>query len=325
MDRKLRNAQITQTHLAVPTQSQSATEIASELGCDAQWVLDNVGVATRYVGRPGDDPCELAAAAARPVIDRAGTPDCVLYASATVRQFLPDTSVFVSRALGLSGVPSFSVHATCLSFVVALNQASLMIRAGQYERILIVCAELSTQSRDMDHPESAALLGDGAAAVMIEATDQDCGLRHFSHKTWPEYAELSQISGGGLLKNPNHYGVVEADYLFAMDGERLLRTTMPKLRRFLKDFYQQAGMTSDSIDVVVPHQASAAGMKLVRHCGLDPSKTVSILNDYGNCVSASIPMALAVANRQEKLKRGDQVLFLGSAAGLSLGALLWRW
>ena len=284
-----------------------------------------MGVTTRFVAPRGTDPALLAAQAAGPLLEQKGPPDQLIYASATVRQFLPDTSVFVARQLGLEGIPCYSIHATCLSFLVALQQASLLIEHGQSERVLIVCCELSTQSRDFRHPESAALLGDGAAAVFVEASDANSGLSHFLQRTWPKHAELSQIRGGGLLKHPESASAGPDDYLFEMDGERLLRVSLQKLRVFLDELFTKAGSSLEEVDWVIPHQASAAGLKLLEHLGVPQEKVVNILDRFGNCVSASIPMALSIAQRNGDLRTGDRVLFLGSAAGMSLGAALWNW
>jgi 3-oxoacyl-[acyl-carrier-protein] synthase-3 len=299
--------------------------LADQLGCSASWIQRNVGVHRRHVSAPGDDPAVLAATAARPIVESHGAPDLLLYASATVRQLLPDTAVFVGRELGLSGVPCFSVHATCLSFLVALQQATLLIQAGQHKKVLITSAEFATQSRNFQHAESAALFGDGAAAVLVEATDRDAGMLRGQMQTWPEFAELAQIRGGGLLRHPEFETTVESDHRFDMDGESLLRVTMPKLKDFVQSFLEDTECTISNLDWIVPHQASAAGMKLLQRLRLPPQKTVNILGDYGNCVAASMPMALAIANQQDKLKQGNHILLLGSASGLSLGAILWRW
>lgn len=318
-------ARISATHLSVPERKQTAQELAPLLNCSEQWIESNVGVTCRYIAPHGTDPAKLAAQAAQPVIEQSGAPDQLIYASATVRQFLPDTSVFVARELGLDEVPCYSLHATCLSFLVALQQACMLVDSGQKSRVLIVCCELSTQSRDFRHPESAALLGDGAAAVCIEASDSKSGLLHFAHKTWPGLAELSQIRGGGLLRHPEDPSTKAEDYLFEMDGERLLRVSLPRLRAFVGHMFDAVEVELDAIDWVIPHQASAAGLKLLEHLGMPKEKIVNILGSYGNCVSASIPMALSHAHRSGQFERGDKILFLGSAAGMSLGGALWTW
>lgn len=318
-------ARITATNLFLQGEKQTAEELAPLLNCSAEWIRQNVGVNTRYVAPAGTDPAILAAEAVRPLIEQNGAPDQLIYASASVRQFLPDTSVFVAQELGLDGVPCYSVHASCLSFLVALQQASLLIDGGYAQKVAIVSCELATQSRDFNHPESAALFGDGAAAALLEASESHTGLSHFAQRTWPAFAELSELPGGGLLRHPENPTTQPTDYLFHMDGEQLLRATLPRLRTFLNEFFNDANFEVEELDWVIPHQASAAGLKILDHLGMPKDKVVNVLGEYGNCVSASIPMALRVAHRDGLLKQGDRVLLLGSAAGLSLGAALWTW
>lgn len=317
------NVEIVDANLAVPPDRQTNEQLAALLGCESAWIASHLGVVNRHVCRPGFDPAVLAAQAALPVIQRCGAPDLLIYASATVRQLLPDTSVFVAKELNLTGIGCYSLHATCLSFLIALNQAALAIQSGQSKRVLIVSAELASLSRDFQQVESAGLLGDGAAAVMVQATDRYCGLRLYKQSTWPEHATLSEIRGGGLLHHPQFPTTKPSDYYFQMEGDRLLRATMPLFGRFLSEIFEQSGLTAAEIDWIVPHQTSASGMRILCKMGFAPERIVDILSDYGNCVAASIPMALA--SSFAKFKPGDKILFLGSAAGLSLGAVLWDW
>ena len=321
----LNKFKIVAANFAVPPKTQMANELALLLDRDERWILENVGVTKRHVCQPGDDVAQLAAQAAEPLIKQHGAPDLLIYASATARQCIPDTSVFVARELGLSGVPTFSVNATCLSFLIAIQCSASMLGAGTYRKILIVSAEQPTLSRDFSQPESAALLGDGAAAVLLESTQHESGLICFRQNTWPEFAELTQIRGGGLLRHPTFPATKDADYLFEMKGEQILRCVIPKLKRFLDQLAEESGINLKKVDMVVPHQASRAGMILLERLGFPAERTVDILSDYGNCVSASIPMALAVAMQQKRIETGQTVLLIGTAAGLSIGAAILRW
>ncbi len=318
------NTQILATHFVVPALTQSSTELAALIGRDESWINQNVGVANRYVCQPGADPAILAAQAAQPLIEQHGEPDLLIYASASVRQCIPETSVFVARELGLSGIQTFSVNATCLSFLVAMQNAAALISAGTHKKILIAGAELPTLSRNFEHPESAALFGDGAAALMLAATQRPCGLKYFRQVTWPEHAELCQVRGGGLLRHPEFESTGSRDYLFEMEGDSLLRALLPKLIRFVKEYFASIEIGLEEIDLIIPHQASAAGMKLLAKI-FPPNRTMDILKDYGNCVSVSIPMALAIAQQQGRIKPGSNVLLIGTAAGLSIGSAIIKW
>ena len=200
-----------------------------------------------------------------------------------------------------------------------------MIRCGAHRRILICTAEFATRGRNFKEPESAALIGDGAAAAWVEAMDDPAGIEHYAMETWPEGAEYAEVRGGGVMRPPNELTTRPEDNLFHMEGNHLLRAVLPKLRPFVKKFLGDCGCKLEDIDLIVPHQASASGMSVLSRLGFPETKIVNILSDYGNCVAASIPMALSIANHQGRIQHGDRILLLGTAAGLSIGAALIRW
>lgn len=317
---------IVATNFAVPQRIQTAAEVGELIGQSEEWVRKQTGVAARRVSEPDeDDPAVFAAMAARPLIEKHGEPDLVLYCGAVPRQMLPETSLFVHRELGLNCVPCFSINAACLSFLVALRTAEAMIEAKQYGRILICCAELASRGRNFHEPESAALMGDGAAAVIVEADSAANGFEAYRMQTHSQFVELTGVRGGGTKRPPDHPDVNLADHRFHMVGPELLQATVPRLKRFIDDFFNQHKLVASDVQLVVPHQPSGPGLKLLNRLGFEDDRVINIISDYGNCVAASMPMALAIANRDGRIQAGDRLLFLGTAAGISIGAGVFRW
>ncbi len=319
---------ITATAWAVPPQIQTAEELAPLIGRSPEWILSRTGVCRRHVSGDLKDPAVLAAAAARSILQEHGPPDLILYAGAVPRQAIPDLSVFVHRELGLTGIPAFSVNSACLSFLTALKTAEGLIAGGTFSRVLICVAELGSRGRNFHEPESAALLGDGAAAVLVERAESlplTSGFEAFRMQTWSEGADLTGVRGGGLMSPLGDDGDSPEDQLFHMDGVALLKLTVPRLRRFLTNFLRDSGVTTDDIDLVVPHQPSGPGLRLLTRWGFCESRVVNIIANYGNCVAASMPMALAMAHQAGRLSPGSRILFLGTSAGVSIGAALFRW
>ncbi len=317
---------IVATNFLVPETVQTSAEVAALIGKSVEWVQQQSGVNTRHVSAPHeDDPAVFAARAARPVINKCGPPDLVLYCGVIPRQMLPDTSPFLHRELGLEGTPCFSVNAACLSFLVALKTADAFIKANTYRRILICCAELASRGRNFDEPESAALMGDGAAAVMVEADESAVGFEAYRMQSFSEFADLTGVQGGGTKLPPDHPDVTHANHQFHMRGDKLLRATVPRLRRFLSEFLGDHGLTSNDIRLVVPHQPSGPGFQLLQRWGFEDERVVNIVARYGNCVAASMPMALAIAELDGRIQRGDRILFLGTAAGISIGGGVFQW
>lgn len=318
-------ARIVSTAFYAPPRVETAEELAPRLGVSAEWILTRTGVARRHVT---DEPVErMAAHAAREALERAGKPDLLIYAAATQRQTIPDTSVYVHRELNLHGTPCFTVHSSCLSFLVGLHQAYALVQAGAYKRILVVSAEIGSVGRDPAEPESAALVADGAAAAVVEPTPEgeSSGLLSYEMSTWSEHEHLAVVAGGGTHKHPLDPRTVEADHYFHMDGLGIYKAARKRVAVVLARVLQQAGLTREQLDLTVPHQPSGPAVEALAHYGIPPEKTINIVGEYGNCISASIGMAMAVADREGRLRRGDHVLLIGTGAGLSVGAAVLRW
>lgn len=316
---------IVATRFTVPPQIQTAAELAPLIGQSADWIIQRTGVHSRHVAGDLRDPALLAAESARPLIETHGTPDCLIYAGTIPRQMLPEVSVFLHRELGLSPLPSFSVNSACMSFLTAMNVADALLERQAYKRVMICTAELASRGRNFAEPESAALLGDGAAAVLLESVDgPSCILKSLT-ETWSDGADLACVRGGGTNLPPDTPGISDGDHLFHMDGEQLLRLTVPRLKRFLERFFADTSLRPATVRLVVPHQPSGPAMRMLDRLGFDPATVINIIRDYGNCVAASMPMALAIAEQEGRLRRGETFLLLGTAAGISLGAALVRW
>lgn len=311
-----------------PPHVQTAAELAPLIGRSEEWILSRTGVSERRIS---DEPMhQLAAHAIRDAVgdDR---PDLLINASLTPIQLIPDSSVFIQKAMGWegSGLPSFSVHATCMSFMVGLHTAGAFLESGAYERIIVVSAEQGSVCRDFDHPESASLIGDGAAAALVTKTPDGEGseLLAWGQTTWPEGSDLAELRGCGTRKHPNSPDTSPEDNLFRMRGPRIYKMAVEKVRELAHDLVEeQAGLSFEDIDLVVPHQASGPGlMAHSRFLPLPDEKVVNVVGQYGNCIAASIPIALDHAVKTGRLERGNTVLMLGTGAGLHVAGMLLRW
>jgi 3-oxoacyl-[acyl-carrier-protein] synthase III len=310
---------------AVPAKIETAAQLAPRIGRSEDWIVAHTGVRERRIATT-ETMEELAATAAREALGDE-RPDLIINASTTPRQLIPDSSVFIQRALGFHGIPSYSVHATCLSFVAGLQLAGGLLVSKQFDRILLVSSETGSISRNFDEPESAALIGDGAAAAVVERTPEgeSSQLLAWQMGTWPEGAELTEFRGAGTFRHPNDARTVSADNLFKMDGPRVYKMARRKVAEVLVRLLEQANMDRSQIDVVVPHQASGPALEALARYGFDEARIVNIVARYGNCIAASLPMALVEADRTGLLRRGKTVMLLGTGAGLSVAGAILRW
>jgi len=318
-------AKIVSTGLFIPPRTETAAELAPRLGVEEDWILQHTGVRNRHIS--DEEMPAMGARAAREALGDGPPPDLILNASGVGYQVIPDSSTYIQNELGLSGIPSFSVHATCLSFAVALHTAANFIHSGAYQRILIVSSDQGTRGRNFDEPESAALLGDGAAAVVVEPTPEGEPSEIIAWKmsTFPKGASFTEVRGGGTRLHPNDPRTVPSDNVFHMDGLAVYKMARRRVAVMFKRLFQETGYTPADVDLMVPHQASGPAVEIVARYGFAAEKVVDIVGETGNCVAASLPMALATAHQDDRMKRGDLLMMAGTGAGLSVAGMLLRW
>lgn len=310
----------------LPSRVVQNAELEAELALPTGWIAHRTGVQERR-RCSGESVAQMAAAAAHEALRMAGLVPtdlgAIIGASSTPQQAIPCTAVFVQRELGApEGVAAcFDVNATCLSFLAAFDVAARLIAGGAHRHVLVFSAENTSHSLNPDEPESAVLFGDAAAAVVLShAGATPSALHAMRLMTWHSGAELSQIRGGGTLHHPNDPATSRADNLFAMRGPQLFRKAAPLLNPFIDTVCRDAGWSRQSIEAVVPHQASRHGIELGwKLLGFEEPQIVVNLPTRGNCIAASIPLALSEAIAAGRIVRGHRVLLFGLAAGLSLG------
>jgi 3-oxoacyl-[acyl-carrier-protein] synthase-3 len=277
----------------------------------------------------------MAVRAAAAALDEARTEarelDVIVSAGASPIQIIPCNAVLIQRAMGLgaSGIPAFDVDATCLSFQVALDLVGAAVATGKYRRALIVSSEWASRALNWRHLESAGLFGDGAAADVVgpaDAGDQSAILASRT-ATFGDGADLCRLYGGGSeLPGFDCTPENRHRYLFEMDGPALFKAVAKLLPEHLERLFGAvAPLTLADVKLVVPHQASLAAMALMRRrLEVPEDRWMEIIETHGNCIAASIPMALHEALRQRRAAAGDLVLLIGTGAGVSLGLTLLR-
>ena len=319
-------ARITGIGSYLPPRIVTNDDLEAQLSLASGWIEERTGVRERR-RCSGESSAFMAAAAARHALAMAGLSagdlTAIIGASSTPQQAIPCTAVFVQRELAApEGVAAcFDVNATCLSFLAAFDVAARLVAGGAHQHVLVFSSENASHSLNPDEPESAVLFGDAAAAVIVShAGDSDSALHASRLQTWHTGAELSQISGGGTLHHPNDPDTTPAHNLFAMRGPQLFRKAAPLLTPFMDALCTSAGWSRNDVSAVVPHQASRHGIELGwKMLGFREPQIVVNLATRGNCIAASMPLALSEAVHAGRIVRGDRVLLFGVAAGLSLG------
>ncbi|MER9920214.1 MULTISPECIES: 3-oxoacyl-[acyl-carrier-protein] synthase III C-terminal domain-containing protein [unclassified Mesorhizobium] len=287
------------------------------------------GVIERYVC-DAESQVDLACAAARLALAdaelEAGSVDLVIGGCGVPYQPLPSTAPLVMQRLGLAdgSAAAFDVNSTCLGFLTAFETASRLIEAGQCRTALVFSSEIASRALPwQDQPEIAALFGDGAAAAVLQQAPSEGRVAANLMRTYPSAYEACSIGSGGTRfdfhREPEEFA---RHSLFHMEGKELFRVTSRHFNGFVAELLDRAGWRHDDVDLVVPHQASPLALAhMARQTGFAREKLVDIAARYGNQIAASIPFALDVARREQRIVPGAKVLFLGTSAGVSFGGM----
>ena len=317
---------------AVPDNVVENAELEARCGLEPGWIERKQGVRERRWA-DGETSSELGAAAAREALDDAGLAatdiDLILNASGCPEQAIPDGAPLIQRHLGIgdSGIAGFSIHATCLSFLVAFDTAASLIATGRYERILIVSAEITSVGLNFSNPESSTLFGDAAAAAVVGRTpegEESCVLAA-RFETYGEGAYLTQVPGGGSRNHPNLPHTKPEDNLFHMEGPKVYKLAIQYAPRFLHALHPELLGNGLGVDLVIPHQASKLALDSHQMMGFADDIVCRTIDRYGNCVAASLPITLYEAVAEGRLERGHTGLLVGTGAGLSFGGVLFKY
>lgn len=283
------------------------------LDTNDEWIRSRSGIERRrFVRDLSVTTSDLGAEALRKALAKAGWDaldlEAIICATSTPEYAYPATAVLIQGKVGALNAFGYDVMAACTGFVVAFNAASLLISSGQCRRVAVVCAELNSRVLDMTDRNSCVLFGDGAGAVLLEAREDGSGVIG------------SALKSDGRLEGILHCPPVK------MDGKAVYRcavTEMPAISRVL---LEREGFSTSDIALLVPHQANIRIMQsTAEHLGIPTDKVMVNVQEYGNTSSATIPIALAEAVEQGRIRPGDLILTVAVGGGMVWGANLIRW
>lgn len=252
--------------------------------------------------------------------------DLIISAASVPYQPIPAMAPLIMRSLGQAdgSTAAYDVNSTCLSFVTGLDIAARMITGGAAQKALVVSSERASRALPWaEFPETAALFGDGAAAVVLGASkaEADGIIKAVRLRSFPSAYEACEIGAGGTRFDFDADGASFAEHSkFRMDGKALFRLTSSHFNKFIDALLDDAGWDHADVDLVVPHQASPAALDhMIRQTPWPKERIMRIVEDYGNQIAASIPFAFDLARKEGRAPAGTKVLFLGTSAGVSIG------
>lgn len=311
----------------LPATIVTTSELAERFGVDPGLIERITGIRERrYAG--AETALTMATQAAQQALANANyaldSIDLIVVASAGMHQAIPCTAALLQNALQapVGRSACFDVNATCMSFMLALQLLAPLINSGVYQRVLLVSSERASVSLNPHEWESTALFGDAAAAVVLERGDGSSSLQHSQFATWSNGSDLIQVRGGGTAQHPNAADTTPDMNWFMMQGPLAFRFVLREMQQFVEQFLAELGWQNSEIDAVIPHQANRHAIEQVQaRLGFQPDQVISNLATRGNCVSVSVPLALAEAVAAGRIQRGNRLVLLGSGAGITLGAV----
>ncbi|WP_323715590.1 beta-ketoacyl-ACP synthase III [Paracoccus aminovorans] len=292
-----------------------------------EWIRARTGIERRHFAAEGQRTSDLGTRAAQAALAKAGlTPadiDAVIVATSTPDLTFPSVATMVQAGLGMTRGFAYDIQAVCAGFVFALANADAMIRAGLAERVLVIGAETFSRIMDWTDRGTCVLFGDGAGAVVLEAaegagTAQDRGILATDLNSDGQYRELLYVDGGVASTGT-------AGHL-RMQGNLVFRHAVEKLAETAHHALDKAGIATEEVDWLVPHQANLRIIEATaKRMHLPMEKVVLTVADHGNTSAASIPLALSVADSQGRFKPGDVLVAEAIGGGLAWGAAVLRW
>lgn len=321
-----RRAVIVGTGGALPPRRVSNTELAERVDTTHEWIVERTGIEARHIAADGETTATLATEAARKALDAAGVAaseiGLIVLATSTPDQTFPASAVRVQAALGIDDCIAFDVQAVCTGFLYALSIADNMMKGGMADHALVIGSETFSRILDWEDRATCVLFGDGAGAIVLsaqenEGAEEDRGILATRLHADGRHNDLLYVDGG--VSTTGTVGKLR------MKGKEVFRHAVTNLADVLNETLAAAGHDASEIDWVVPHQANKRILDATaRKLHLDPAKVIVTVDQHANTSAASVPLALDVAVRDGRIRRGDLLVLEAMGGGFTWGAAVVR-
>ncbi len=298
--------------------------VARGIETSDEWIVERTGIRARHLAAPGQMTSDLAHEASLKALDSAGLSpndiDLIVVATSTPDYIFPSTATLLQSRLGISnGCAAFDLQAVCSGFVYALTVAEKFIRSGANERVLVVGAEVFSRILDWSDRGTCVLFGDGAGAVILEASETPGLLSSALHADGSHHHILcvpGSVASGQVVGDP----------FLRMDGQAVFKFAVRVLGEVAQEVLADAGLGVDALDWLIPHQANIRILQATgKRLGLPAEKLIATVDRHGNTSAASVPLALDLAVREGRIQRGQHVMLEGVGGGFTWGAVLLKY
>lgn len=312
---------------SLPARVVTNAELEGQVETSDEWIVQRTGIRQRYIAGEGETTASLGTAAARAALDRAGLQpediDLIILATSTPDHTFPATAVEIQNRLGIHHGAAFDVQAVCSGFVFAMTTADAYLRGGLARRALVIGAETFSRLLDWEDRTTCVLFGDGAGAVVLEAVEgkgdsTDRGVLTAHLRSDGAHKEKLYVDGG-----PSTTGTVGH---LRMQGREVFKHAVGMITDVIVAAFDATGLSIEQLDWLVPHQANIRIIEgSAKKLGIPMEKVVVTVDQHGNTSAASIPLALAQAAGDGRIKQGDLVLLEAMGGGFTWGSVLLRW
>ena len=307
----------------LPEKTLTNKDLENMVETSDEWIVARTGIRERHIAAEGETTCDMAEQAARLAMKSAGIThseiDLIIVATTTPDLVFPSTACLLQERLGIHGCPAFDVQAVCTGFIYALTVADNFIRCGSAKRALVVGAETLSRIVDWTDRGTCILFGDGAGAVIVEASDQPGILSSHIHSDG-QFKNLLQVPTG--VSN-NYQDVIEGNAFIEMKGNEVFRMAVNTLGRIVDETLEHNHLKKSDIDWLVPHQANIRIINATaKKLGMSLDNVVVTVDRHGNTSAASVPLALDEAVRDGRIKAGETVMLEAFGGGFTWGSVL---
>ena len=294
-----------------------------------EWIMTRVGIKERRIlTEEGIGTSYMARKAAKQLLKKTGvdpdTIDAIIVATSTADYKFPSTASIVLGKLGLKNAFAFDMWSACCGFIYTLDTAASMIQSGRYKKIIVIGADKMSSVVDYTDRSTCALFGDGAAAVLVEGTTEDVGLKDSYFRSDGHGLPFLHLKAGGSVCPASHFTVDHRLHYLYQEGRTVFRYAVTDMGNDVEEVLKRNEMTTEDVNWVIPHEANLRIIEAVaKRINLPLEKVVVNIQRYGNTSAATIPLALW--DHERHLKKGDNIIFTAFGAGFVHGASYYKW
>ncbi len=325
----MRRAAITAVGHFLPEDRVTNAEMEKWVETNDEWIRTRTGIAERRMLRdPGKATAHMATEAARTLLRKRGIGaddiDAIIVATVTPDMMFPSTAALVQANLGASKAWGFDLSAACSGFLFALSTGASLVESGRHEKVLVIGADKMSSIIDYTDRTTCVLFGDGAGAVLVEPTEEDCGIIDSIERVDGSNWSILCMTGGGSLHPSTHESVDRRLHFLHQDGRHVFRYAVQAMADVSAEIMERNGLTGDDVRFLVPHQANLRIIDATaRRMGIGMDKVMLNIERYGNTTAGTIPLCLA--DFESQLRKGDNLVLAAFGGGFTWGSTYLKW